>query len=415
MQNFGDLPLIIPNGAALTHSSAIFEPLITSSTSASGTKENAFCSNRGICATDTGLCTCATEYSTSNGYNAAGQRGDCGYYTSVTDCPGEDLACSGQGVCSGPPNYVCSCEAGFSGADCSRMVCPTGRSWFSYPTAANSGHYTLTECSDAGTCDSESGICECLDGFEGTSCSRMTCPGDPVCTGQGQCLTMGQLAELADANGDATAFTYGAIPNDAATWDFDKIQGCYCDEGYEGYDCSLKSCPWGDDPENNAFQLNERQKIVCDESTGTDGSFFLTFRQQPTASIAYNAKVADVKAALELISTVESVTVTLDDATLDATATNVCRPGGQIIYVEFLRPTGNVPLLAATADSLEEVTVTAEVDGTKEWMECSGRGLCDHETGLCTCITGFASSDGQGSSGIYGDCGYKTPIVVEEE
>jgi hypothetical protein len=31
-------------------------------------------------------------------------------------------------------------------------------------------------------------------------------------------------------------------------WDADKIYGCVCDEGFEGHDCSLKSCPKGDDP-----------------------------------------------------------------------------------------------------------------------------------------------------------------------
>ena len=31
-------------------------------------------------------------------------------------------------------------------------------------------------------------------------------------------------------------------------WDADAIQGCYCDWGYGGPDCSLKLCPRGDDP-----------------------------------------------------------------------------------------------------------------------------------------------------------------------
>ncbi|GMH97410.1 hypothetical protein TrVE_jg7680 [Triparma verrucosa] len=420
-QNFGDLPLVLPDGSALTHSSAIFEPLITSSTSIVGTKENDFCSNRGVCASDTGICACATSYSTSDGNGAPGQRGDCGYYgTSITDCPGEDMACQGQGVCSGPPNYVCSCLAGYTGADCSRMICPTGRSWFSYPTADNSAHYTYTECSDAGTCDAESGICECLDGFDGNACQRMVCPGDPVCDGKGQCLTMSQLAEAAESNGDATSFTYGGVPNDPATWDFDKIQGCYCDEGFEGYDCSLKSCPYGNDPENDSFasQYNELQKVTCDESTGTDGSFFLTFRQKASAALAYNAKVADVKTALEALSTdfaAIRVNVYLEDDTADATTTPVCSAGGTKFFVEFLRPTGNVPLMVPTSENLEEVSVAVAREGSKEWIECSGRGICDHETGLCTCSVGFMASDGQGNSGTFQDCGYKTPIVIEDE
>ena len=29
-------------------------------------------------------------------------------------------------------------------------------------------------------------------------------------------------------------------------------QGCLCDEGYEGHDCVLRSCPLGDDPDTHS-------------------------------------------------------------------------------------------------------------------------------------------------------------------
>jgi hypothetical protein len=190
LQNFGDLPLILPDGSALTHSSTIYEPLITSSVSVTGTKEDNDCSDRGLCDTDAGTCSCSTLFSTSNGYAAAGQRGDCGYSSStITDCPGE-ISCNGQGVCSGPPTYTCACEQGYTGADCTQFVCPTGRSWFDDPTAANSAHYSDVECSGAGVCDREAGVCECMDGFEGAACQLMACPGDPACSDRGQCLSM---------------------------------------------------------------------------------------------------------------------------------------------------------------------------------------------------------------------------------
>ena len=44
--------------------------------------------------------------------------------------------------------------------------------------------------------------------------------------------------------------------------------------------------------------------------------------------------------------------------------------------------------------------------GTKEYMECSGRGLCSRDTGTCACFPGYGSSDGQGGPGDRGDCGY---------
>jgi hypothetical protein len=225
---------------------------------------------------------------------------------------------------------------------------------------------------------------------------------------------MSQLAKKATDNGDAVSYTYGAIPNDPATWDHDKVQGCYCSEGFEGYDCSLLSCPYGDDPITKLGQFNEVQQIFCQETT-TDGSFTLSFRQQKTTSLSYNSKVADVKAALESLSTLYAVSVYLDDENADATTTPVCSVSGTTWHIEFLSPTGDVPNVKATTDAIEAFTITERTKGNKEWIECSGRGLCDHETGLCECAAGFASSNGRGEPGLRNDCGYKTPITVVQQ
>jgi len=226
---------------------------------------------------------------------------------------------------------------------------------------------------------------------------------------------MTQLATKYEDNGDATSVTYGATPNNPLTWDADKLQGCYCDAGYEGFDCSLLSCPFGDDPENSSSQYNEIQTIMCDEATGTDGTFSLTFRQQSTTQLSYDSKVADVEAALEALSSITDVSVTLDDQTADSSTTIVCGAGGTTWHVEFYSPTSDVPLLTSTTENLDDFTITETVKGDKEWEECSGRGKCDHETGICTCSTGFTASNGQGASGQLNDCGYKTPIVATEE
>lgn len=72
---------------------------------------------------------------------------------------------------------------------------------------------------------------------------------------------MNALAAVATINGDLggpSRISYGDSPNDPNTWDAFKMYGCYCDPGFEGYDCSRLSCPYGDDP-NTVAQHDEQQ------------------------------------------------------------------------------------------------------------------------------------------------------------
>ncbi len=221
-----------------------------------GTKENDICANRGTCSTTDGLCACyATNgdaYDSSDGYGAAGTRGDCGFIktgSSVSSCPG-DTPCSGHGVCVKTNNaYRCDCAIGWLNGDCSGRMCPKDLSWFSYPSSDNVAHNNYAECSDMGICDPSTGTCTCRTGFFGSACQYMGCGGGTgnPCNGHGRCLSMYELSLIADNNGDSTSITYGSDPNNQYTWDAQKIFGCSCDEGYYGYDCSQKKCVTGDD------------------------------------------------------------------------------------------------------------------------------------------------------------------------
>lgn len=418
LQNFGDLPLLIPDGKHLGQTSGSEIPLITSQEVVAGDKESDVCSMHGTCDEKEGVCNCFEEWITSNGYGDAGKRGDCGYRQSGTtsSCPGEP-ACLGHGICSGPPNYRCECEQGRSGPDCALIDCPVGKSWFSFPTEDNYSHEKLAECSDMGLCD-RAGQCECAGGFVGGACQYMTCPND--CSGHGECVSMRALAQNNLVNGVLTPFTYGTDPNYSFTWDSDQIFGCLCAEGYEGHDCGLRICPHGDDP-HTQHQKNEVQQLSCSDSNDS-GTFELTFRDQ-TATVQVTNTAVDLESILNDLSTIESVSVSYTDPNiyvgapgLLADSLQVCRDVGQQIEIEFLSPTGDVPEVIVTnthSDIDGILSMSTLISGTKEYIECSGRGGCNKDTGLCQCFHGYGSSDGQGNVGTRDDCGYKVPYSFD--
>ncbi|CAM9183112.1 unnamed protein product [Chrysoparadoxa australica] len=410
LQDFGDLPLMVPTPTLLTHSGTVS---LTVAETTPGTKESSPCSNRGLCDAASGQCTCDAKFGSSNGVGALGQRSDCGDIindaVAVTACQGV-TSCSGHGTCSGSPTYTCTCDSGWIGADCSQQVCAMGKSWYSHPTADNEAHLHLAECSDMGICNRSTGVCACMAGFEGSSCNRMECPGKDadgngsVCSMHGQCMTMAQLAASATLNGDATAYTYGATPNDPLRWDHDMVQGCKCDEGFFGHDCSLRSCPYGDDPDTTG-QLSEEQSITCTDADGV-GEIYLSFRQATTTLLSPATTSAEIQAALEALPTIGSVTVACDGTGV------LCHSTTSTCVVTFLTESGDLPNMQPASSGVDTAATVAETaKGSKENEECGRKGTCNYSTGLCECFPGYGGSNGQGEMGDLGECGYRMPYV----
>lgn len=187
------------------------------------------------------------------------------------ECPN---ACNGHGKCT---SYdMCICNRNWQANDCSERVCQYGlahvdtpkgdldmsgdisgpdltvaENSFNYPygtseqfpqgrdsdlrEVTNSAHYYM-ECSNKGSCNRDSGECECFPGYDGAACQRASCPGFPdVCTGHGVCKSIRQLAS-ADNN------------NVYELWDKHSTMGCECDDGFSGPDCSERKCKFGIDP-----------------------------------------------------------------------------------------------------------------------------------------------------------------------
>lgn len=153
--------------------------------------------------------------------------------------------CSGHGTCS--KDDKCLCWNGYTGADCSLRTCAQGRSW----ALDNANPHAYSECSNRGLCNRQSGECECFDGFEGAVCDRVKCPND--CSGNGRC----RLArDLPNYNPDSSYLTANQID-----WEEDHITACVCDPGFFGSDCSLRMCPFGDDPVTTCEQTKITEQV----------------------------------------------------------------------------------------------------------------------------------------------------------
>jgi len=147
----------------------------------------------------------------------------------IAACPN---ACSGHGRCGEWDQ--CTCFYRWTGPDCSLRLCKEGLAWVDGgSTAATgvaaSGAHSYKECSNKGHCNRETGECECFAEYEGAACERSSCPNG--CSGHGKC-----------------EFIQDLTPLTGNEWEYGKIQGCRCDGGFYGKDCSKRLCPRGDDP-----------------------------------------------------------------------------------------------------------------------------------------------------------------------
>lgn len=192
------------------------------------------CSGHGTCGAND-KCTCYTKKDDNAADGAISNTPGATYITGTADNNDVDVA--------------------WTGADCSLRTCPMREAWVGVASTNNGGH-ERAECSNKGECERKTGLCKCYPNYEGDACERTVCPND--CSGRGICATAKQLASEASKE-------Y------STPWDALKQQGCICDIGSRGPDCSLRECPSGDDVMGGDGAGQGRDcsgRGLCDYDTG---------------------------------------------------------------------------------------------------------------------------------------------------
>lgn len=216
------------------------------------------------------------------------------------------------------------------------------------------------------------------------------------------------------------------------------MMGCLCDAGFEGHDCSLNSCPTGDDP-LTYNQTDEEQILECACYVGMpcDGSFRLRFRGQSSRPLPYNSSAELLLYELERIPTISISGLRVESVETSGFERPLCSARGESHRITFLIEHGRLPALEPLTidDSLDVRVVSGgnrsyyfpwvapSVSGTKEEVRCSGRGTCDRRgkfeegvtgAGTCHCYDLLGPSDKKGGEGFFNDCGHNLAINVNE-
>jgi len=317
-------------------------------------------------------------------------------------CPNK---CSGHGKCE--EDDVCACKQNWFGGDCSQRKCPYTRAWVDSGNI-NDPHF-YAECANKGSCDRETGICNCDTGYGGSGCRRQTCPND--CSGHGTCEYIEDFTT--DSEGQ---------------WDEHKIMGCKCDPGYESHDCSSKICPRGDDPLTTGQEkYTELITIVATQDLGSNTDIiFLTYSDpygnEWTTEAFYPTNCDTIRKQLNKIpnhalsgivvvdaetttlhainSNTGAIAITTANTHLNCKITYPQRPGTtgvQSLSCSYADADRNVKGMQPYRDATTTIStctiiqVTNSAENTPvlhELATCSNRGLCDGSTGQCECFTG---------------------------
>jgi len=335
------------------------------------------------------------------------------------ECPN---ACSGHGTCG--RDDICTCfqnwqNGDHQGGDCSDRTCPYDIAWADVPSGNNAAHF-YSECSGRGLCDRKTGECDCFDGFTGASCKRSTCPND--CSGHGTCEFMSDV--FPDVQGQPTHLTHDLL---GKVWDADKSRVCVCDGKWTDVDCSRKMCPKGNDPLDDCSEgyndANMQIQYLCQYGGSVPsvaGEFAIKYNDYYGGSYTTSAIASDATAEEVMDALLSLPDRAIESVNVEAKVEADCDPNGYATFGTFIGAwavtfqghqvsgaqhtleiidqacsAGCQPRIVGLKNDVSDVSIAVSIhqEAQSNMYECSRRGKCDYDAGICECFDGFTDED----------------------
>jgi len=342
------------------------------------------------------------------------------------------VQCSGKGVCD-TQRGECQCHPNFSGAACERMACPSASGASGAPCSGHGQCLTMAQLAayavspggdplqgvtyganpalpatwDAGS----SRGCRCDEGWGGPDCSQRTCPrgnditlleADAGALGAVQWLSCRALPGLLDP----------ALPPPTITFSFRgaATPPLPVTASAEAVEAALSALPTvgalGGGIGVAYDPLAQYPSELCTSTSPPNGITF-TFRsvhgsppplqvvlsagsRDPTSGI-YGAGAGWRSTQVEWTGGVAALGYAGSAASPSTQQVYQVSPGG-------FPATGIGALITRRGGSGDEV--------------CSGRGLCDGESGKCQCFLGFGASNNNRAPGPLENCGWREEVQM---
>lgn len=282
------------------------------------------------------------------------------------------------------------------------------------------GELIHKECAGQGNCNRQTGLCECYPGFEGTACQRTSCPND--CSNHGVCTSV-QYVDV--AHSDKFYINYYNDPKEDADFSF----VCVCDSNYYGPDCSYRKCPFGYYPTSDCDLDTQGPQVITLTGNPITGTMaYAKFRDlfgrewftdkfnalnqtEWTNAInklpysVINLKnvmveckngsatdyTADCKSKTDLVEVKISiwfgVGISGRQHEVELINNNVLK--AVPAYSNYNFPTGYHGMTRINDSDNLEAKIEYAVSYIRPPSSCSNNGICDTETGLCSCFRGY--------------------------